>query len=127
MIRLKHSIANAFLSIFTLRTISLRALARCPFQDRRGGPWKESQAAKGRRLYTSLRGVVSSRQSNTRQPRIDSRVGLAHDASKQHWLHSTGKSTYMLVNKQDSDVLALFREAIKGGFNRGRLGLGVND
>lgn len=46
---------------------------------------------------------------------------------QQHYRKLADGSTYMLVDKQNGNVLALVGEAIKGGFDGRRLGLAVHN
>jgi uncharacterized protein YjhX (UPF0386 family) len=54
-------------ALLTRQTASLRASTHCPSQGRRGGPWRGSRAARGRRRCMSRRGVVSARRSGACQ------------------------------------------------------------
>lgn len=85
------------------------------------GPLTVSRAATGKRQCSSQRDVVSSRQSERYQPCPQAIYGYTslrrvfacgrRDCASGCW------ATYMLVYEQDSNVLALAGEAIKGSLD----------
>jgi len=97
----------------TRRTASGPSSAHCPSPGRTGGLWTGSRAATGRRPCTSRRDVVSSRRSVCTQPCSPNKRALG--------------VTYVLVDEQNGNVLALVGELLEGGLDGRVVGFGVHD
>ena len=103
--------------IFTLQRACAPSSAHYPSPGRTGGPWTGSQAARGKRPCTPRRGVLSSRRSGSSSATSFASVRFS----------PASPTTYVLVDQQDSNVLALRGEAVKGRLDGAVLRLGVHD
>lgn len=112
----------------TRQTTVSRAAARCPSQGRMGGLCSESRGRSGTLLCTYRPGAVSGQQSA--RELVSAFPPVNHCLVIRHPLVSSScapQSTYMLVDQDNANVLALGGKALEGSFDGRRVGFVVND